>query len=190
MLERGLADARAAPLGSRAMAVSPRLLAVPASVLVVRAGLLAFGPAVDAPGLLLALDVAALLVLALAAVFGRVIGTGIGTTTFSFVGVGLPIAGLGALTEALAGREASNLSGMLALLGVGVGCCLTGPAREDRFTQGLVLLLGLGALAAGVRLLVESGGPSLGGTVSAPYLVAGTLALALRPLVGRARRPA
>jgi hypothetical protein len=132
----GLAHARAAPLGSRAMAVSPRLLAVPASVLVVRAALLAFAPAVAAPGLLLALDVAALLVLALAAVFGRVIGAGFGSTVFTFVGVGLPIAGLGALTEVVAGREASNLSGMLALLGVGVGFCLAGPAREDRFTQG------------------------------------------------------
>lgn len=171
------------------MAVSPRLLAVPASVLVVRAGLLGFAPAVVAPGLLLALDVAAVLAVGLAAVFGWVIGTGFGTTAATFVGVGLPIAGLGALTEALAGREASNLSGMLALLGVGVGFCLTGPAREDRFTRGVVLLLGLGALALGVRLLIESGGPGMGGTVSAPYLVAATLALALRPLAGQARRP-
>jgi hypothetical protein len=172
------------------MAVSPRLLAVPASVLVVRAALLAFAPAMAAPGLLLALDVTALLVLALAAVFGRVIGAGFGSTVFTFVGVGLPVAGLGALTEAMAGRDASNLSGMLALLGVGVGFCLAGPAREDRFTQGLALLLGLGALALGSKLLVETHGLTTGAVVASPYLVAALLALALRPLVAPPPPPA
>lgn len=172
------------------MAVSPRLLAVPASVLLVRAALLVFAPAVVAPGLLLALDLAALLVAALAVVFGRVIGGGFGSTVLTFVGVGLPIAALGALTDVVVSREASNLSGMLALLGVGVGFCLAGPARDERFSQSLVLLLGLGALALGVRLLNESGGLRMGGMVSAPYLVAATLALALRPLAAAPRRPA
>ncbi|MBK6813814.1 MAG: hypothetical protein IPG81_34015 [Sandaracinaceae bacterium] len=158
------------------MAVSPRLLAVPASVLLVRAALLVFAAAVVAPGLLLALDLAALLVAALAVVFGRVIGGGFGSTVLTFVGVGLPIAGLGALTDVVVSREASNL--------------FAGPARDERFSQSLVLLLGLGALALGVRLLIESGGLRMGGMVSAPYLVAATLALVLRPLAAAPRRPA
>ena len=172
------------------MAVSPRVLVVPASVLVVRGAMLAFVPAVAAPGLLLALDVAALLVLTLAAVFGRVIGAGFGSTVVTFVGVGLPIAGLGALTEAMVNREASNLSGTLALLGVGVGFCLAGPARNERFTQGLVLLLALGALALGSKLLVETHGLTSGAVVASPYLVAALLALALRPLMAPPPPPA
>mgnify|MGYP006999948760 CR=1 FL=1 len=155
------------------------MLAAPLAVIVVRAALLFFAPAGVSLGLVLALDFAVLIVMFLAELLGGVFAGGFGTTALTFVGVGLPVAGLGALVESLAGREASNLSGMLSLLAMGVGFCLAAPLRAERFEQGMVLLIGMGTFALGTNLLVESRDLPAAAWLGAPYAVAALIALGL-----------
>lgn len=135
----------------------------------------------------LLLDVGALVVLGAGAVFGRVLGTGFGSITLSAVGILLPLAGLGALTEWLGGREVSDAMGLLGLLALGVGFSLAAPARSARFERGLVAALAIGALLVGTNLAAESRTATSAALVVLPYWSAALLSCVMRPL---RRRPA
>lgn len=175
---------------SRAMTRSRSAIAWALGVLGVRLVSLSFAPPNVSAALALTLDAASVLILALAVLFGQVIGMGFGSITLTFVALGLPIAGLGALTETLAGRDASNLSGMLSLLALGVGFGLSAPSRESRFDRGMVGALSLGAFALGTKLMFERYGLADGAWLAAPYGVAGFAALVVRPLsASRSRAP-
>ena len=151
------------------------------TALVLRLALLAWPGGSLSPWVVFALELVSLLVLALALLVGRVLGEGLGSVLLTAVGLGLPIAGFGALADALHSRDASNLAGQVSLLAAGVGFCLAAPARQDRFHGAIVLVLGLAGLALGTKLLFTSSGPMGAVAVASPYLAAALLALVLRP---------
>ena len=169
--------------------ISPRGVAAFVSIAVVlRLALLAFPAGGVSPWIVFALELVSLLVVGLAVLLGRVLGAGFGTVVLTAVGLALPIAGFGALADAMISREASDLAGKISLLAVGVGFCLAGPAREDRFSAGLVVALGVASLALGTKLLFEGAGMQGAAAVASPYLAAALVALVLRPLVPRPLR--
>lgn len=151
------------------------------TALVLRLALLAWPDGALSPWVVFALELGSLLVLALALGLGRVLGDGFGSAVLTAVGLGLPIAGFGALA-AMHSRDASDLAGQVSLLAAGVGFCLAAPARQDRFHGAVVLVLGLAGLALGTKLLLASSGLMGAIAVASPYLTAALLALVLRPL--------
>lgn len=156
-----------------------RLAVVLAAVPFLRIGTLIVTPGASWSAVLL--DLGALVLVGAAALGGRVLGTGFGSITLAAVITLLPVIGLGALTDAVAGRAASDLMGLLCLLGAGVGFALAVPARAERFEQGLVALLSLGTLAAGTSVAHESRPLADVAALVAPYGVAAVLAALLRP---------
>jgi hypothetical protein len=164
--------------------------ALPLFIVAVRtASLLACPASVEAPYLFLGLDVLTLLPLSIAVVMGRALGEGFGSVVLSAVCLGLPVAGLGWLAEKVAGRATSGLLGILCLLAIGVGFCLAAPMRGDRFMRVFITLLGVAALALGVKLLVEGHPGAAVIWIALPHVLAAVVALAWRPLASL-RKPA
>ena len=162
--------------------------ALPLAIVLVRAASLLVCPAsVKAPSVLLLLDLAALIPLFIAVVIGQVLGAGFGSVMLSAVALGLPVAGLGWLSEKVAGRAISGLLGMLCLLAIGVGFCLAAPARADRFLRGFMTLLGVTALALGAKLLSEGHPPAAVLWIAFPYAQAAVLVLIWRPLAPKGK---
>ena len=164
--------------------------AVPLAVVLVRAACLLVCPAsVEAPHLLILLDLAALIPLVLAIGAGHMLGEAFGSVVLSLLIIGLPVAGLGWLSERVAGKATSALLGILCLLGIGVGFCLAAPARRDRFMRVFITILGVAALALGAKLLTEGHPRDAVIWIALPYALAAVVALIWRPLA-QERSPA
>ena len=157
--------------------------ALPLFIVAVRtASFVACPASVEAPYVFLGLDVLTLLPLSIAVVMGRALGEGFGSVVLSALCLGLPVAGLGWLAEKLAGPATSGLLGILCLLAIGVGFCLAAPMRGDRFMRVFITLLGVAALALGVKLLTEGHPGTAVIWIALPHVLAALVALAWRPL--------
>jgi hypothetical protein len=131
------------------------------------------------------LDVGALVTAVLGfAVVAFILGRTFASVTITIVVLGLPIAGIGALAQLIWGPHLSNLAGLVAVLGAGVGSCFAGRRRRGALLLGLVVLggatLGLTRIHQTLESLVIAG----------PYLVLGLIvALAPWPKRGDNRGP-
>lgn len=158
-------------------------VAFPLSILAARAvSLLACPASIESPRVFLALDLLTLLPLSIAVVMGVVLGEGFGSVVLSVVCLGLPVAGLGALAEKVAGRATSGLLGMLCLLAIGVGFCLASPIKSERFMRVFLTVLGVGALAFGVKLLTDGHPAAAAIWIALPHGLAAVVAMIWRPL--------
>lgn len=158
-------------------------VAFPVSILAMRAAsLLACPASVASPRVYLALDLLTVLPLSIAVVMGCVLGEGFGSVVLSAVCLGLPVAGLGALAEKVAGRATSGLLGILCLLAIGVGFCVAAPIKSDRFMRVFLTVLGVGALALGVKLLTDGHPATAVIWIALPHALAAVVAMIWRPL--------
>jgi hypothetical protein len=96
-----------------------------------------------------ALDLGALVLLAVAVIVTPSSGTFFGSLTFSAVALGVPLALLGYATEKLGSHHLANMMGCVGLLGAGAGMCAASVTRRALAVFGLI------ALAAGTYFLVN-----------------------------------
>jgi hypothetical protein len=122
---------------------------------------------------ILALDVAALPILAIAAAVGRVIGKQFASVVALFVGVGIPVALFGAVFDALGSAHLSSLSGCTSLVAGGAGLCLA--TRENRIAP----VLGVIAVGIGVYALVSIHDVVESAMIAAPLVVVAAAGIGL-----------